>query len=172
MERVRGVVQPRPRPGRVVGAHAFRADRAVPPFDRLLVRSDVLVVAEADQRRADEPAALALDDQPEPLDEVRLDDHVVVQEESEAAARLVDQELALLGHASSRQVAMDLDAPVVERKDPQDGTQLRAGVLGRLVALVGDDDPEVGQRLRVEGQEGERERRGAVASRDEDVEHQ
>ncbi len=98
-----------PRPARVARGDPLGLDRTVPGSSSLLVRPDVVEMAQPDQRHADEPAVLAEHHVEETLEHVGLAEHVVVEEQRVGRRGLVEQELALLGEAAPGQVPVRLD---------------------------------------------------------------
>src|SRR4051794_37841838 len=102
-------VQRRALPGFSARAHDLRLDMTVPELDVLLVRPDIVDERQPDEGTAYEPASLAAHRVDQALEQIRLADDVVVEEERIRRLRVVEQELTLLGYATARQVASDLD---------------------------------------------------------------
>src|SRR5579884_1981386 len=101
MERVRGVVQLVAVPGNSLEHVRFWLHRTVPNLDLLLVRSNVVDVAQANRRHADEATLLDAQHAQQALDDVWLQKQVIVEEEDERRPRLRKKELTLLRHAPS-----------------------------------------------------------------------
>ena len=168
---VRGAVQAVALPRRCPRLHVLGLDAVLEELDRLLLPADIPEEAQADQRRADEPAAFPLDRRDEALDEVGLEDDVVVDEERVGGARLVEEELALLGHPSPREVLVELDLVPERAEHAHDRLHLAHRRCIEVLRLVGDDDPRSTVGLRDQARERDGESRRAAVGGNEDVEH-
>jgi hypothetical protein len=118
-------------------------DPPLPELDRLLVAPLILQVAEADDRRAHEATALLPYRSQQEANDVRLEDNVVIQEERKRRLALLEEELTMLGHAQSRQAAVQLHLMAVEAEQPQHRRHLGRGQRVDAFALVGGDDSKV-----------------------------
>lgn len=165
-----GVVRLRPCPCLGARPDCLRRDLTVPELDRLLVWPDVVHVAQADHGAADEADGVTAQGVDESLHQVRLDDHVVIEIEDGRRPRLLEQELALLGHAAARHVAHHRDRDAAHRQETQYRLQLGAPRERVVVRrLVGHDDAQRPVALSRQAGEGHGQRVRAVAGRDQDV---
>ncbi len=140
----------------------------------LLVRTDVVEVAQPDERHADEAATLLEQHAEQAFEQVGLAEDVVVEEQGVPGVRVVEEELALLREPPPGQVPVRLDLAAARSQQAQrrqdlgraDRAVREVGTLG----LVGDDDAEPGQRLRAQAGQRDGERLGPIARGDQDVE--
>lgn len=142
VEDVRRAVQVMALPGPACGADFFRLHRTDPEFDALLPNPFVLRMAEPDQRAADEAAGLLAQGAQQAGDQVGLDHHVVVDEDRIGCTCLFEQEMTLLGHAATRQVAVQFDFATARRQQPQHGGQLAGRPRRTGFSLVRNDEAQ------------------------------
>lgn len=153
---VGGVVKSPAFPCGGVGADNFGLYGGFPEFEGgVFVGADVVEVAEADEGVANEAAAFDLEGFQEGLDDPGFQNNVVVEVEDVGGGGLGEEELALFGDASAGEVFVNLYGMVVGLEEALDGLDFAdvGDVAG--VALVGDDDAEVGVGLGDQAGEGD-----------------
>jgi len=143
MVEISGAVQMMPLPWEGIRQYLFGLNRAVPKFNGLLVRPDIVNKAEANYRAAYKTAILFENSLQHLLNHIGFKNQIIIQKKGIGGGGSIEQKLALLGQATARKMAVGLDGVAVRLKYVERSPDF-ARMPGRtLDGLIGDDNPEI-----------------------------
>ena len=158
-----------PLPSRPVPGDLLRKHRAIPELDGLLVQPNIVDVAQADGRGANEATSLGDHRCLQARHNVSFKDQIIVQVEDVRSHRPLEEELTLLGHAATRTVPSDISRDALGFQYPEYSPYFRALVDRKLLCLIGNADTKIVEGLRCQRSKRNGQRRRSIERRDKNV---
>jgi hypothetical protein len=143
--------------------------RPVPELDVLLVRPNIGDPAQAMQGHAHEPTPFFSYGREHPFDGIGFKHHVIGQIKHKRCCGLIQQELALFGHAAPRHVPVELHTAPQRSQNPCNRRHLARFGQRSVFGLVGYHHSQAVARLRNQRGQGYRQRAGAVVCGDQHI---
>src|SRR5581483_6914206 len=136
----------------------------------LLIRSEIVEIAQAGSGAAHKAASFALHDAQHSLDDGWIKQHIIVEIVYVRRGTLFKQEVALFGHTASRQVAQQRHAMSMPAQRARKRRNLDTFEIGVLISrLIGNNHIEIREGLAQQARQRDRQPRLAAICWNENI---